>query len=347
MRTLVIGSTDGNAGKTSIVIGLAKALGKSFGYMKPLGDRLVYRKKRIWDYDAALIHSVFGLTQDPENVTIGFEHLKLRFKYDEESAGKRVSQMAKEIGEGKEILFVEGGKDMQFGISFYLNWLALTRYLNASLVIVVSGDENYIIDNVMFINKYLSLADINFGGIIINKVKNVADFKDVYGTLINKLNVPILGILPYQEELAKFSVEFLSQYLLASVISGEKYMSRRVSNFFVGAGSVDSVRSDAQFHKENKLVITSGDRSDMLLASFEDKCTVAAVVTNSILPPQNVLAVAEENKIPVLLVPFGVYETARQIESLTPLITSSDSDQIALVEKLVKENLDLDKLITV
>jgi len=84
----------------------------------------------------------------------------------------------------------------------------------------------------------------------------------------------------------------------------------------------------------------------MLLASFEDKCTAAVVLTNNILPPQNILAKADEKKIPVLLVPIGVYETARQIEALTPLITSNNTDEIALMEKLVKENIKIDDIFT-
>jgi BioD-like phosphotransacetylase family protein len=108
---------------------------------------------------------------------------------------------------------------------------------------------------------------------------------------------------------------------------------------------VDSAYSDVRFHKENKLVVTSGDRSDMLLASFEDKCTAAVIITNNILPPQNILAKADEKKIPVLLVPIGVYETAKQIESLTPLITAKNTAEIELMEKLVRENVNIEELL--
>jgi BioD-like phosphotransacetylase family protein len=92
-------------------------------------------------------------------------------------------------------------------------------------------------------------------------------------------------------------------------------------------------------------MVTSGDRSDMLLASFEDKCTAAIVITNNIRPPQNILDKADAAKIPVLMVPIGVYETARQIESLTPLITAKDTGEISLMERLVKENVDIDALL--
>ena len=134
MKNLIIGSMDPNAGKTSLIIGLAKASGKSFGYIKPLGDRLVYRKKRVWDYDAALMTNIFKLNEEPENMTVGFEHLKLRFKYDEAGARGRVLEMAGQVGAGKDILFVEGGKDIEYGISFYLNVSSLASYLNGKLV---------------------------------------------------------------------------------------------------------------------------------------------------------------------------------------------------------------------
>jgi hypothetical protein len=63
---------------------LAKVLKRPFGYLKPFGDRLIYREKKVWDYDADLITAIFGMRKDPEDLTIGFEHAKLRYIYDGE-----------------------------------------------------------------------------------------------------------------------------------------------------------------------------------------------------------------------------------------------------------------------
>ena len=345
MKNIIVGSMDGDAGKTSLIVGMARAAGKPFGYMKPLGDRLVYRKKRVWDYDAALMNNVFQLGQDPENITVGFEHLKLRFRYDLAGARDRVTAMARQVSEGKELLFVEGGKDIEYGLSFFLNVLSVAEYMGGRLVILVGGDENYIVDNVIFIKKYLSFAGIDFRGVIINKVHNVDDFKTVYLPMLEKAGVNVLGVIPYVDELTFFSMDYLAQFLLARVVAGEASLARRINHIYVGAASVDSAYSDPLFHKENKLVITSGDRSDMLLASFEDVCTSAVVLTNNILPSPNLLAKADEKKIPVLLVPKGVHETARQIEALTPLITAADENEIGLMEKMVKENVNLHSLL--
>ena len=71
MKKIVVASTHKEAGKTSLIIGLSKILegkGLSIGYMKPIGDRLLYQNKRLWDFDAALVTNVLNLTESPENI---------------------------------------------------------------------------------------------------------------------------------------------------------------------------------------------------------------------------------------------------------------------------------------
>jgi BioD-like phosphotransacetylase family protein len=61
MEKVVIASMRKGAGKTSTIVGIAGALNRKMAYVKPFGDRMLYRKKRLWDYDSALISSLFGL----------------------------------------------------------------------------------------------------------------------------------------------------------------------------------------------------------------------------------------------------------------------------------------------
>ena len=92
MKNIIIGSVSENAGKTSFIVGLGQGHEcQKFGYLKPFGDRLIYRKKRLWDYDAALITNIFGLEQSSEDMTIGFEHSKLRYMYDEASTKDQIA----------------------------------------------------------------------------------------------------------------------------------------------------------------------------------------------------------------------------------------------------------------
>ncbi len=81
MKSLIIASLRANAGKTSLIVGLAEHLGQPIGYMKPFGDRLLYSKKRLWDYDAALMTELYSLNEPPEGMSIGFDHSKLRYMH--------------------------------------------------------------------------------------------------------------------------------------------------------------------------------------------------------------------------------------------------------------------------
>jgi hypothetical protein len=139
------------AGKTSLIVGLGKAIGQKFGYLKPFGDRLIYRKKRLWDYDAALITNIFELEQSSEDMTIGFEHSKLRYMYDEASTKAKLLEMARNLGGDKQILFIEGGKDLTYGTSIRLDTCALARHAGSKLILVVSGDEGTVLDDISFL----------------------------------------------------------------------------------------------------------------------------------------------------------------------------------------------------
>lgn len=89
-----------------------------------------------------------------------------------------------------------------------------------------------------------------------------------------------------------------------------------------------------------KLVITSGDRSDMILASIEAGGTSAVVLTNNILPPAQVMSKATEKKIPLLLVPGDTYSVAMQVERIEPLLTADDAQKAKQIERLFAEHVD-------
>jgi len=134
MEKVVVASVSTGAGKTSVIVGLARSLKRSFGYLKPFGDRLVYREKKVWDFDADLLTSLMGVRKDPEDLTIGFEHAKLRYMYDGEGRRKRLQEMVSQA-QG-EILFVEGGKSLRYGVSLGLDAISVAKDIGAELVIV-------------------------------------------------------------------------------------------------------------------------------------------------------------------------------------------------------------------
>lgn len=344
MNKIIIASLRKNAGKTTVMVGLAKALNKKIGYLKPFGDRLIYNKKRLWDYDSALIANTFALSETPEDMSIGFDHSKLRYMYDEKVTREKVLDLAANMAQGKDLLFVEGGRDLAYGISVYLDAVSLARYLGGNLVIVISGDENTVFDDITYVKKNMDLSGINFKGIIINKVQNMDDFRETYLPQIQKIGVPVLGVIPYQKDLTYFSVSYLSERLFAKVVTGEGHLNRTVKNIFIGAMSVNAALQQPLLKKEGILMITGGDRTDMILVALDYQVT-GIILTNNVVPPSHIISKATERKVPMLMVPYDTYETARRIDNMEPLMTKDDKQKIELLEKLIRENVNIQEIV--
>jgi BioD-like phosphotransacetylase family protein len=131
--------------------------------------------------------------------------------------------------------------------------------------------------------------------------------------------------------------------LFAKIIAGESNLNGIVENVFIGSVSASAVCKEPLFQTKNKIVITSGDRSDMIIAALDSQST-AIVLTNNILPPSNIIAKAEKMCIPLLLVSMDSYQTASQIDDLEALPTKDDKEKIALIEQMISDHVDIKKL---
>jgi len=343
MKKIVIASSRISAGKTSILAGLGAVLGRKLGYMKPFGDRLLYKKKRLWDYDAALMTDLFGLTESPEDITIGFEHAKLKFMFNGQAVKEKLSEISDRTGIGKNVLFIEGGMDLSCGSSVYLDPICIAEALSAKLVVVASGNDGAIEDDIAFIKNRIKKDKVKFGGIIINKVKDVEEFKQTCMKGIAKHELPILGVIPYTKELTSLTIGFLADSLFTKVLTGHESFGNVVENIFVGAMSAETALNNALFKKQNKLIITSGDRSDMIITAIETN-SAGIILTNSFVPAPHIISKAMERKIPLLSVAMDTYQAAKQIDNIEPLLMKGETDKKDILARLVKENINLKEL---
>ncbi|MGA1848397.1 MAG: DRTGG domain-containing protein [Thermoplasmatota archaeon] len=343
MEKVIIASIRPNSGKTSVIIGMGKAIEGKFGYLKPFGERVLYRKKRLLDYDSALVKFLFDIEEDPEDMSIGFDHSKLHYMYTKDTITEKLREMEASIGNDRDVLFMEAGKDLQYGASVNLDAISLAEHTGAGLVMVISGEDDTIVDDITFLKKYLQLPKVNFKGVIINKVKDVEDFKMTRIRKVQDMGMNILGIIPFRRELTHMSVEYISDALFAKVLAGEAGLSNQVERIFIGAMSGDAALKNPLFSKENKLIITSGDRNDMILAAIESG-TSGIVLTNNVLPPSKVISQAESRNIPLLLVSTDTFQTAKQIDDMEKLITRNDTEKVEMLGDMVRNSVDLEGL---
>ena len=95
-----------------------------------------------------------------------------------------------------------------------------------------------------------------------------------------------------------------------------------------------------RFNKDAKLVITSGDRSDMILAALDTKAA-GIILTNNILPPPNIIAMAAAARVPLLLVAQDTFQAAKKVDELVPLLSKDDTERMKLLQELIREHITL------
>jgi BioD-like phosphotransacetylase family protein len=345
MKKIVVSSMRSNAGKTSIIAGIISLIkDKKFAYAKPLGDRLIYRKKRSWDYDASLMINLLArqgeMESHYEKITLGFDHARLKYMYDQEGIKNALSDIVTDIGGKNDVLFIESGKDLASGAYLSLDPLSIAKYVDGKLVIVVSGDSDSVLDDIKFIKKYMRIEDVHFGGVIINKTNNVEEFESTCSPSITEMGVDIIGVIPYEAQLTYFTLEFLAEKLLARVLAGEENLRKVVKDIIIGTPltAEKPLFAKPSLHEGNQLVITSGDKSDMILAALE-RDTAGIIITNDIVPHQNIISRANERGIPILLVGMDTFKTAKTIDDMEALLKKDDTEKIQLLSRLIEKHI--------
>ncbi len=338
MKRFVIASLRAGVGKTSVAVGLAEVLDKKVGYLKPFGDRLFYSKKKLWDHDAALMANLYDM--DVEDMSLGFDHSKLAYAYNAESIKEKVASMAAKMEQDRQVLLVEAGKEVSYGLSVNLDALSLARDLDAEMIMVIGGDDNVIMDDAAFTKQFVEQTGVKLTGVIINKVHDKEDFEMTCLPKIEAMGLTVLGVMPRHDDLGYYNLKHLSDILFAKVLTAEDQLDRRVKNIFIGALSGDIAVQRAILKKEDTLVITGGDRTDMILAALESN-VAGIILTNNILPPANIVARVEESGTPMLLVSPDTYRVGLTIERMEPLLNRDEAVKISQLKDMIKASLNL------
>lgn len=341
MKNIIISSTEKEAGKTSIGLGLALREDKPLNYLKPFGDRPIYKKKRLIDYDAKLFKNVLSLDTDYEKFCIGFDHSKIKYAFDQNTIEKKIKERVEELSEGKEGLIIETGKNWSFGSSINLDPVSLTNMIDSEIILVSSGEGTEILDNLTTAANYFEKMDVDVRGVVLNKVESVEETEDFVVEDIKELGLEVLGIIPEIKSLDLTRMSFINDMLFGKVVAGEGGLDNIVENIYVGALSADEMVRNPAFHEDRKLIVTGGDRTDVVLAAIENG-TSGLVLTNDIIPPSNIISKADRADIPLISVPIDTYEAASRIEEMDTITTIEDDFKIKNIREEIAPKLDIE-----
>jgi BioD-like phosphotransacetylase family protein len=348
MKAIYVTSTEPYSGKSAVCLALGRKLqekGMKIGYLKPVSTQ-PWRTPagQLADEDAAFFCKILNLKENPSElspvvITPSLLRSRLKGLETQDLLGK-IIQTAERIGQGKDVLILEGGASLREGYAMGLSNLRVAEALGApALVMIRYHKEMQIIDDVFAAQ--LRLGEQHLGVIFNHVPEEERQFIEEYAQpYLQEQGITILGNLPSRPRLSALSIGELIDLLQAEVLTEHLDPDALAETFTVGAMTVDAALSRFR-RQQNKAVITGGDRADIQLAALETS-TVALILTGYLHPSPVVLHQAQSLGVPVLLVKENTMETVETIERAYGKTRLGQPEKLDAFMHLLDENIALD-----
>ncbi len=352
-----IAATRQNDGKTTTSLGLIAALQKIYpriGYIKPVGQRFVEIEEHKIDEDTVLMDSVFGLNcplvdMSPIAVEPDFTRKYLQSS-NREALVKKIQKAFDRVAWEKEFVLCEGSGHAGVGSVFDLSNAQVAKVLGAKVIIVTQGGIGRPIDEVCLNQALFEKEGVEIIGVIVNKVLEsklefIAEFAK---NGLKRKGLELLGVIPHQEVLSRPTVDLIREELHAEVLNQSKGMGNLISGFTLGDMGAHNA---LHFFKPGVLLITPGDREDIILAASANQtgqkklCLAGMVLTGDLRPKENIMQIIRELPFPVLYAKSDSYKVASTVHDLTVKTRPGDEQKITLIRDIIGKNVDVAKIL--
>ncbi len=352
-----IAATRQNDGKTTTSLGLLAALLRHYprvGYIKPVGQRYVEVAEHKIDEDTVLMDSVYKLNcplvdMSPIAIEPDFTRRYLE-SADYEGLARRLRQAFDRVAWEKDFVLCEGSGHAGVGSVFDISNARAAKILKAKVVIVTRGGIGKPIDEVALNQALFEKEGVEIIGVIINKVlPEKLDFiADFARRGLERRGLRLLGVLPNQPILSRPNMLAVCEELQAELLNRPVRLNNLVDDVVVGAMAVHNA---LPFFKNGVLLITPGDREDLILAAAtamlkETGQTLAGIVlTGGLRPNDTVLKVINELPYPVLLAKKDSYQVASEVHDHIVKTRPDDLEKIKVIRDLIARHVDVDALV--
>ena len=353
MQTFFIAPTDFGVGLTSISLGLVRTLeraGLKVGFLKPIaqphpGDLGPERSTE-------LIARTHGL-QPPK--PLGLAHVERMLGDGQlDELLEEIVTLYQQACMGNDVVIVEGMVPTRHASYAARVNQHLAKSLDAD-VILVSAAENEVLAE---LSGRVELQAQLFGGprdpkvlgVILNKVRTdegmeaFANRLKEHSPLLRSGDFRLLGCIPYQADLNAPRTRDVAELLGAQVINAGDYEQRRMNKIIICARTV---LNTVQLLKPGVLVVTPGDRDDIILAvslaAMNGMPLAGLLLTSDTRPDPRIMELcrgALQAGLPVLSVSTGSYDTATQLNQLNKEIPIDDRERAEIITDFVASHLD-------
>lgn len=342
-RLLVVPTASG-VGVTSVCLGIVRALdrlGVRFAFVKPVATA-----PNGPDRSTALIRLTTNL-DPPEPIPRRQAEDMLGEGREGELLEMIIQRMSRV--EDADVVVVEGMVPVADVVYATRLNTVIAEALDAQLVLVAaptSDDWVKVADNIDIAARAYGEGADTERCCILNKVPSAGDgpSRDDLLEALDYEHLRLLGAIPMYPMFAALRVKELSDALGAEVVHQGDWERRRIERVALCAATV---RIACRTFERGTLIITPGDREDIVLAaalaSLEGANLAGLLLTCDVRPAPRVMALCQQalaNGLPVLAVSADSYDTAARVHDLSRDVPPADRQRAELVMDTIADHLD-------
>ncbi|MRX70362.1 phosphate acetyltransferase [Flavobacterium resistens] len=338
-KAIYIATSDHNSGKSIITLGVMSILiGKTakVGYFRPIIEDFVDGEK---DNHIETVLSHFNLDIKFEDA-YAITKSKLIKKKNKGKIGEvldLIIEKYKKLEDRFDFVLVEGTSFTGEGTSIELDLnVLIAKNLGIPTIIIGSGvgkTLEELVDSLYLVYDSFKVKEVEVLSVFANKVQP-ENIKLVTKSLQKSLPPNVLvNTIPLISSLDNPTMQEIVNELGAKVLFGENYLNNEIGHYSVGAMQLHNYL--VHLHN-NALVITPGDRSDIILGALQanesaNYPTISGIIlTGNIVPEESILKLIEGLSaiVPIIAVDGGTYNITNKIGSIKSEIYANNTHKI-------------------
>ena len=344
MVTVYVASSHPYSGKTltCIVLGTRwQRQGRRIGYLKPLGLMPVTVEGNVTDEDARFVARQLGLEAPPSRLCpVVLDRSSCHM--DPREARQRVQDAYTAAARDKDLMLVNGvGDVLSRGSMIGLNGVTVAELLDTKVLLVTRCNSFLDAEDILAAGRALGDRIV---GVVLNRVPDCRrdEIEELVIPCLEEQGLTVLGMMPDDPILYSVTVQEIAEATAGELLCAAEAAGELVESFVVGAMGVESALR--YFRKTpRKCVITGGDRSDIQLAALETP-TKCLILTGGLRPSHTVIARAEQQNTPLLLVGEDTLTVVGIIEEMLGKLRVREQKKVDHALKQFEQHLDLARL---
>lgn len=343
-KALYITATGPTTGKSAIALGAMQMLTRTMRNVAVF--RPIINEPQLDDHDPDinLLLKHFKINMEYRD-TFAYTHAEARDIINQGSRNmllENIIQKYKKILEIHDFVLCIGsdflGKDPVF--EFELN-AEIAANLGAPVMLVTNGDNaSYkdIADSLRMMLESLEPYSLDVIATIINRSNlTQTELDDLRKLLSQEERHALIYAIPNDPSLGRATMNDVRKGLDAEIIFGKNRMDTLVGDYLVAAMHVDNFLN---YIEKDQLVITPGDRTDILMAAIATRLSsstpdiAGVLLTGGLRPPESIIKLVEGwtgSPMPILLTKNHTYHTITALQEIYGLIEPDDTRKINTV----------------